>query len=106
VYLISHETLNVVKVGIGNVDADRLDRHRRNGWHVVAVVRVSGELAPVIERNILDWWRTDLGLPPFLSASEMPRRGWTETVDADGINIPATVERMRALARATPPKVA
>lgn len=98
VYLVSHEEYHAVKVGIGNVSADRLDRHRKNGWAVLAVVHMSGERAPVVERAILDWWRKDLGLPKYLSSAEMPNRGWTETVDADEIDIPATIERIRALA--------
>lgn len=98
VYLIYHETHHAIKVGIGNVDADRLDRHRRCGWVVLAIEYVSGERAPAIERDILDWWRKDLGLPPYLSESEMPSRGWTETVDADAIDILSTIERIKALA--------
>jgi hypothetical protein len=98
VYLVFHEEHHSIKVGIGNVDADRLDRHRKGGWVVLAVVYVSGELAVKIERAILDWWRKDIGLPPHLSELEMPSRGWTETVDADGIDILATIERIRTLA--------
>lgn len=98
VYLVAHEGLHAVKVGIGNVNADRLDRHRKNGWTVLAVVHMSGERAPEVERAILRWWRKDLGLPVYLGAAEMPSRGWTETVDADEIDIPATIARIRSLA--------
>src|SRR5206468_1069913 len=98
VYLVGHEEFHAVKVGIGNVSADRLDRHRKHGWTVLAVVHMPGELAPEVERAILNWWRKDLGLPMYLSEFEMPHRGWTETVDADEIDIPATIARIRTLA--------
>lgn len=103
VYLIAHDEFHAVKVGIGNVDADRLDRHRKNGWTVLAVVHMPGERAPEVERTILNWWRKDLGLPKYLSAAEMPHRGWTETVDADEIDIPDTIARIRSLAASSAP---
>jgi hypothetical protein len=59
-----------------------------------------GERAPAVERVILNWWRKELGLPMYLSSTEMPNRGWTETVDADEIDIPATIARIRELATA------
>lgn len=98
VYLTEHPTLGAVKVGIGATTGGRLDRHRKRGWAVMATVRVPGENAIVIEKAILRWWRKDLALPPFLGEEEMPQGGWTETVDADAIDIPATIERIRALA--------
>lgn len=103
VYLILNEALSAIKVGIGHREGDRLDRHRKNGWAVIAEDRASGELAVEIERHILGWWRGELGLPPYLSAAEMPYRGWTETVDADVVDIPATVERMKRLALGVTP---
>jgi hypothetical protein len=58
---------------------------------------VPSELAIEIEKNILCWWRRDLNLPRYLSKHEMPQNGWTETVELDGIDIPATVRRIREL---------
>jgi hypothetical protein len=100
VYLIYHEAHHAIKVGIGNVDRDRLGQHRGRGWVALAVEYVPGAQAPPIERTILDWWRKDLALPPYLSKHEMPQAGWTETVDADAIDIPATIARIRTLAAA------
>jgi hypothetical protein len=57
-------------------------------------------MALEIEKDILRWWRVELALPAYLSATEMPHRGWTETVDADAIDIPATVRRIEELASA------
>jgi hypothetical protein len=106
VYLIEHGEHGAVKVGVADTKGSRLKRHGRHGWRVLVVVQVPGERAQTIERDILGWWRTDLRLPPYLSKSEMPQFGWTETVDADAIDIPATVERIRALARASTSKAA
>lgn len=98
VYLLSHPVHNAAKVGIANTFGDRLSQHRLQGWQTVAIERVSGEIAIAIEKNILRWWRTDLGLPAYLGPLEMPHRGWTETVDLDAIDIAATINRIRTLA--------
>jgi hypothetical protein len=50
-----------------------------------------------METDILVWWRKELGLPPYLSKSEMPQRGWTETVDLDAIDVAETIRRMKSL---------
>lgn len=98
VYLIEHRILGAVKVGIGNVAANRLGQHANHGWLTLLIVPVTGQQAIRIERAILSWWRKDLGLPPYLSKIEMPQAGWTETVDADAIDIPTTIERIQRLA--------
>lgn len=98
VYLIYHEAHHAIKVGIGNVGAKRLEAHQVCGWVALAVEYVPGEQATAIEKNILSWWRKDLDLPHYLSRSEMPQGGWTETVDADAVDILATIARVRTLA--------
>lgn len=98
VYLITHATLGAVKVGIGNVDGNRLGQHSKQGWQTVAVVPVPGERAIAIEKTILDWWRVGLGLPPYLSEQEMPQAGWTETVDLDAVDVPTVIHRIQSLA--------
>lgn len=97
-YLIAHPVLGAAKVGIGNTRGRRLKEHRANGWQVLAVIYVPGVVAEVIEANILGSWRTGLGLPPFLSASEMPQGGWTETVDLDAIDLARTIQQIERLA--------
>jgi recombinational DNA repair protein (RecF pathway) len=98
VYLIEHRAYGAVKVGIADAKGSRLRKHGRHGWQVLAVVQVRGERALAVEKSILGWWRVDLGLPPFLSKSEMSQFGWTETVDADAIDIPATIARIKSMA--------
>lgn len=98
VYVVTNKTLGAAKVGIGNSDADRPRRLGSRGWELVGVVRVPGEAARDIERAILDWWRNDLGLPPYLSKSDMPQNGWTETVELDEVDVPETIRRIERLA--------
>lgn len=97
-YLVTHQALGAAKVGIGNTRGRRLKEHQAGGWEVHAVVQVPGAIAETIEASVLGWWRTSLGLPPFLSAREMPQGGWTETVDLDAIDLPATIRQIKKLA--------
>jgi hypothetical protein len=62
------------------------------------VASAPGGRAIEIEKEILAYWRKDLDLPHYLSKHEMPQGGWTETVDADAIDILATIERIKTLA--------
>lgn len=98
VYLIDNPENGAVKVGITDATGARLKRHAQRGWRVRTTVRVPGERALTIEKAVLSSWRNDQGLPPFLGKEEMPQGGWTETVDADAINILDTIERIRTLA--------
>lgn len=100
VYLLVHPTFGAAKIGITETSGFRIRFHARHDWQAIVTVRVPGELAVAIEKVILSWWRKGLDLPPYLSKNEMPQGGWTETVDADAIDIPATIERIRALAAA------
>jgi len=75
-----------------------VDKHRRQGWHVLTTVQVPGELALAIERDILDRWRAELGLPVHLGKLEMPQGGWTETMDATEIDLAATMRRIQRMA--------
>jgi hypothetical protein len=100
VYLVENRGLGAVKVGVADTKGTRLKKHEQHGWQALAVVRVTGEKALAIEKLVLTWWRADLGLPPFLAKTEMPQFGWTETVDADAIDVPATIRRIRELAAA------
>lgn len=104
VYLVTHQELGAAKVGIcragrGNT-ADRLSQHRKHGWRVASLEPVSGEKAPAIEKAILSQWRNEMKLPRFLDEADMPQGGWTETVELDAIDIPATIARIRVLATA------
>ena len=100
VYLMTNPGYGAVKIGITDADGSRVRKHKQRGWQSLAAVNVPGEVALVIEAEILDWWRLDLGLLPYLGREEMPQGGWTETVDSMEIDVAATARRITALARA------
>lgn len=92
-YLITNEALNAHKIGIANPakikKSDRLHRYRHNGWSVIKVWDFpNGKAAEEIENELLMYLRVNLGLPPYLSISEMGgHKGHTETVSADAISL-------------------
>lgn len=89
-YLIKHDELNAIKIGIGNVGRkqDRLKQHQNYGWLVLYKYTFeSGEFAYTIEQNLLRWLKKEKQLPNFLGKSDMPQGGWTETFSADEISI-------------------
>jgi hypothetical protein len=99
IYLITHQDYHAAKIGITDLSGVRLRRHRAHGWHLLAEERVPGVLALEIEEDILNWWRSELGLPPYLSSHHMPVGGWTETVDVEEIDLAATARRIHDQAR-------
>ena len=99
-YLITQRELGAHKVGLAKANRVRLRSHRSHGWEVFGEVTLpTGDLAHEVEQAVLIWWRADLGLPPFLSQDEMPRRGATETVDALGVSLVDTWRMIQALVR-------
>ena len=90
VYLVTHAGYRAAKVGIADTAGSRLAEHRRGGWQILAVFRVTATAAVAIETDILRMWRGELGLPSYLSRGQMPQGGWTETVAAAGIDLAAT----------------
>jgi Zn finger protein HypA/HybF involved in hydrogenase expression len=95
-YLIEQLELRASKIGIAESSSDRIDLHIRHGWRVVKVWQFkTGELAGVAENAVLDFFRNELKLPPFLGPSDMPQGGYSETVSSAGI----TLERVEAVVR-------
>jgi hypothetical protein len=99
IYLITHPGYGAAKIGVTAATGVRLLRHGAQGWQVLVSEQVSGQTALDIEEDILNWWRVELGLPAYLSPQEMPHGGHTETVEADCIDLLATMNRVRSLAR-------
>jgi recombinational DNA repair protein (RecF pathway) len=96
-YLITNPELRAHKVGISGHGAtmNRLERHKRLGWEVFAVKDLeTGEKAYDLEDQILVWLRTELGLPKFLIAEQMPQGGHTETIDANEIDLAAIWDKV------------
>jgi hypothetical protein len=89
VYLITNQELQAHKIGITGLQTKRLQDHKKLNWQVFSTVEISdGEEALQIEQETLEWMRFERELPIYLSASQMPQGGWTETVDASEIDLP------------------
>lgn len=88
VYLIEQPELKATKIGIAESSSERIETHIRHGWRVIKVWQFkTGMQAGVVEKAVLDYFRDELNLPPFLGPSEMPQGGYTETVSTAGITI-------------------
>jgi len=87
-YLITHDELQAHKVGVGSPTGRRLTTHHRRGWRTCRVMHFpSGQQAYEVEAATLRWLRLELGLPPALTARDMPQMGFTETVYASDISL-------------------
>lgn len=98
-YFIEHSTLLARKIGITNVDGNdtRLSGFRKQGWVEILVFESKdGSIIQKIEKEVLQWIRTDLGLPIFLTSKEMGRQGgWTETFSLEGPSNKEILSRIR-----------
>lgn len=104
VYLIVCQRLSALKIGVSNRAENRLREHIRLGWavwetdgHACVWPTSSGREAEQIEREILAWWRDELGAPAFLAATDMPQRGASETASLHTADADATAIRVRQL---------
>lgn len=85
-YLLHHQALGALKVGVANAGSVRLTRFRQQGWEPLAVELFDLGLSALgVEDAMLGWWRKVLQLGPYLTEVETPTGGWTETVDADAV---------------------
>ena len=99
VYLMIHPSLAAQKVGIAKTNRARIRSHKSRGWELIGEVTMpSGDAAFEVEQAVLKWWRVDLGLPPYLSAAEMPKGGSTETLGLDTVDAHTTWRALRQLA--------
>lgn len=95
-YLLVNEELGAIKVGVTAVDSSRLKVFRRYGWRAALIEEFeSGFEAMSAEKEILDWWRNDLGLPAYLSPEDMPVGGSRETAELELMPVYMAVERLR-----------
>ncbi len=91
-YLITHKTLGAHKVGIANskTRVNRIKEHQRYGWNVFETIDYeTGEEAFQIEQQVLLWLRQIKGLGIYLTKSQLPQGGYSETIDAAEIDLPA-----------------
>ena len=99
-YLMTHSELGAHKVGIGGFESltNRIGQHKKHGWELYKSIDFdTSELAFEVEQQILNWIRTDLGLPKHLVIEQMPQGGHTETVDASEIDLPTIWAKVEEL---------
>jgi hypothetical protein len=90
IYLITNPDLNAHKIGISglNSNTDRLKSHSKRKWTTFKTLNLkTGEIAFELEQKILIWLRNDLCLPPYVLPEQMPQGGFSETVDANEIEL-------------------
>lgn len=99
-YLLLHDEMGALKVGVASDTSSRVVNFQRHGWIVLGQERfATGFDAVYVEQNMLTWWREDLGLPPYLSEELMPLGGFTETVDMDAVPSHIAVARLNEVAK-------
>lgn len=100
IYLITNSELGAHKIGISGEKSRRLRVHQKEGWAVWNTqIYETGEDAYRIEQGVLNWLRQDLEIPPYLSSDSMPQGGWSETVDATEIDLPAIWSKIMELSK-------
>lgn len=100
IYLLIHEQLGAVKVGVTSTDSrsDRIQQHSRKGWELVGSWDVAyGRRAEEIEEEILSWWREEIGAPQAVEAESMRQGGATETAPLALISLTETATKIGRL---------
>lgn len=105
-YLITSPTLGAHKIGIANFAEaayeDRVERHTKHGWEAYKATNFDlTETAFRVEQATLRWLRTTRKLPPALDVAAMPQGGWTETVDAQQIDLETIWRKALSIKRKT-----
>lgn len=94
-YLLVNRQLAAIKVGVTAAKSTRISIFRRHGWQVAHLEEFdTGFGALTAEKQILDWWRNDLGLPSYLSPGDMPVGGSTETTELEVMPVHIAIERL------------
>jgi hypothetical protein len=102
IYLITSQELGAHKIGVSGKDiqTDRLKAHRKFGWDLYKRLEVgTGEIAFLIEQDLLQWLRTDLNLPVYVLREQMPQGGYSETFDATEIDLPTVWAKVGELSK-------
>jgi hypothetical protein len=106
-YLMTNTSLNAHKIGIGSArrtrTRDRIRQHEKQGWKLYKKLDfATADEAFVVEQLILSWLRIEKNLAIYLNLELMPQGGYTETLDAQGIDLPtiwAKVEEICSVKR-------
>jgi len=97
-YFLAHRDLKSRKVGITNVNGQRLSGFVSEGWAILFTFSSQdGNLILAVETSVLSWIRKDLGLPHHLGPQEMGSRGgWSETFSMDGPSDAEVIARINS----------
>jgi hypothetical protein len=101
-YLMTHQELNAHKIGIGGFASltNRIEQHKKHGWKLYKSLDFkTAERAYEAEQEILNWVRTELGLPQYLVLEQMPQGGHTETLDASEVSLPTLWAKVEELSK-------
>ena len=101
-YLITNFELGAHKIGIGGSAAkrDRIEHHSEFGWSVFKRKDfLVADAALEVEQRVLEWLRVEMGLQAYLSKELLPQGGWTETVDADEIDLTKIWEKVEEFSK-------
>jgi len=105
IYLITHSLLGAHKIGIANSYKsrefdDRMYNHKKHGWETYKTKNFAKlRNAYLVEQKIIKWLRVEVGLSIYLSDNQMPQGGWTETVDANEIDLPTIWSKVEELSK-------
>lgn len=99
-YIISHNELRALKVGIAQHDSTRLNIHTRYGWAIEWTHQLpTGMDATRHEQALLKWLREELEVDPFLTEEDMPQGGWTETASTDEVTVKDLIKKAKAIVK-------
>jgi hypothetical protein len=100
IYLMTHSNLFAHKVGISGEKKNRVQQHRREGWETFKTLKFeTGERAYEVEQEVLSWLSESYGWTPYLTKSEMPQGGYTETIDASEIDLVTIWSKVEELSK-------
>ncbi len=103
-YLMTHKELSSHKIGIGNNvrsrGRSRIAQHQKKGWELFKQMNFEvTDDAYLLEQNVLEWLRKEKKLDVYLSESEMPQGGYSETVDASEITLVSIWAKVEELSK-------
>ena len=106
-YLMTNQELSAHKIGIGNTvrsrGRSRIVQHQKKGWELFKQLNFEvTDDAYLLEQSVLEWLRKEKKLDVYLSESDMPQGGFSETVDATEIELVtiwAKVEKLSKVKR-------
>jgi hypothetical protein len=101
---MTHQDLSAHKIGIGNSvrsrGRSRIAQHEKKGWKLFKQLDFDvTDDAYLLEQRVLEWLRQVKKLDAYLSESEMPQGGYSETVDASEIDLPTIWAKIEKLSK-------